>query len=84
MITAYRSRLPQQRMRHDPREVSAETNRSKAHSSLARSGSRMLVLAGEFDKAQTLLDRVVAVANDLGLLAEEFDSVASRQMQRSK
>ena len=44
----------------------------------------MLVLAGEFDKAQTLLDRVVAVANDLGLLAEEFDSVASRQMQRSK
>ena len=32
------------------------------------------VLAGEFDKAQALFDRVVAVANDLGLLAEEFDT----------
>ena len=32
------------------------------------------VLAGEFDKAQELFDRVVAIANDLGLLAEEYDS----------
>ena len=37
------------------------------------------MLAGEYDKAQTLFDRVVAVANDLGLLAEEFDTVAGRQ-----
>ena len=37
------------------------------------------VLAGEIDKAQALFDRVVAVANDLGLLAEEFDSGAERQ-----
>ena len=37
------------------------------------------VLAGEYDKAQALFDRVVAVANDLGLLAEEFDTVAGRQ-----
>jgi len=36
------------------------------------------VLAGEIDKAQTLFDRVVAVANDLGLLAEEFDSGEGR------
>ena len=37
------------------------------------------VLAGEIDKAQALFDRVVAVANDLGLLAEEFDSGEGRQ-----
>ena len=30
-------------------------------------------------KAQALFDRVVAVANDLGLLAEEFDRVHGRQ-----
>jgi GH15 family glucan-1,4-alpha-glucosidase len=37
------------------------------------------VLAGDVDKAQAMFDRVVAVANDLGLLAEEFDSRAGRQ-----
>ena len=31
------------------------------------------VLAGEIAKAQALFDRVVAIANDLGLLAEEYD-----------
>jgi GH15 family glucan-1,4-alpha-glucosidase len=37
------------------------------------------VLAGETDKAQALFDRVVEIANDLGLLAEEFDTAAGRQ-----
>ena len=37
------------------------------------------VLTGEIDKAQELFTRVVAVANDLGLLAEEYDSTARRQ-----
>jgi GH15 family glucan-1,4-alpha-glucosidase len=37
------------------------------------------VLAAEIDKAQALFDRVVAVANDLGLLAEEYDSGLGRQ-----
>ena len=37
------------------------------------------VLAGEFAKAQELFTRVVAVANDLGLLAEEYDTAAGRQ-----
>jgi GH15 family glucan-1,4-alpha-glucosidase len=37
------------------------------------------VLAGEIAKAQALFDRVVAVANDLGLLAEEYDSDVTRQ-----
>ena len=37
------------------------------------------VLAGEIAKAQALFDRVVAIANDLGLLAEEFDVHEGRQ-----
>ena len=37
------------------------------------------VLAGEIAKAQALFDRVVAVANDLGLLAEEYDTASRRQ-----
>jgi GH15 family glucan-1,4-alpha-glucosidase len=37
------------------------------------------VLAGELNKAQAVFDRVVAVANDLGLLAEEFDPDLGRQ-----
>ena len=37
------------------------------------------VLAGEIDKARALFDRVVGIANDLGLLAEEYDCVARRQ-----
>jgi GH15 family glucan-1,4-alpha-glucosidase len=37
------------------------------------------VLAGEIEKARALFDRVVAVANDLGLLAEEYDTGAGRQ-----
>ena len=37
------------------------------------------VLTGEFDKAQALFGRVVAIANDLGLLAEEFDTGEGRQ-----
>ena len=38
-----------------------------------------LVLAGDLAKAQALFDRVAALANDVGLLAEEYDSVARRQ-----
>jgi GH15 family glucan-1,4-alpha-glucosidase len=36
------------------------------------------VLANEIDKAQVLFDRVAAIANDLGLLAEEYDPKAKR------
>jgi GH15 family glucan-1,4-alpha-glucosidase len=37
------------------------------------------VLAGEAAKAQALFDRVVAVTNDLGLLAEDDDPGDGRQ-----
>ena len=37
------------------------------------------MLSGNLDKAQELFDRVVGVANDVGLLAEEYDSIARRQ-----
>jgi len=37
------------------------------------------VLSGNVAKAQALFDRVVGIANDLGLLAEEFDSGEGRQ-----
>jgi GH15 family glucan-1,4-alpha-glucosidase len=36
------------------------------------------VLAGKLDRAQSLFESVVAVANDLGLLSEEYDTVARR------
>ena len=67
-------------LRHDPREISDETQPIEGAflaCTLWLADAR--VLAGEIDKAQTLFDRVVSVANDLGLLAEEFDSGAGRQ-----
>jgi len=67
-------------LRHDPRELPAQQ--------LAQEGAFLActlwladayVLTGEIAKAQALFERVVAVANDVGLLAEEFDPGAARQ-----
>jgi GH15 family glucan-1,4-alpha-glucosidase len=67
-------------LRHDPREISDEKQPIEgAFLACTLWLADALVLAGEVDKAQGLFDRVVAVANDLGLLAEEFDSGAGRQ-----
>ncbi len=67
-------------LRHDPREVSDEKQPIEgAFLACSLWLADAYVLAGEVEKAQALFDRVVAVANDLGLLAEEFDSGASRQ-----
>ena len=67
-------------LRHDPREVSDETQPIEgAFLACTLWLADAHVLAGEVDKAQALFDRVVAVANDLGLLAEEYDSGARRQ-----
>jgi GH15 family glucan-1,4-alpha-glucosidase len=67
-------------LRHDPREVSDEQQPIEgAFLACSLWLADAYVLSGEIDKAQQLFDRVVAVANDLGLLAEEFDSGEGRQ-----
>jgi GH15 family glucan-1,4-alpha-glucosidase len=67
-------------LRHDPRRVSDEREPIEgAFLACSLWLADAYVLAGETAKAQALFDRVVAVANDLGLLAEEFDSGAGRQ-----
>jgi GH15 family glucan-1,4-alpha-glucosidase len=67
-------------LRHDPREITSEIQPIEgAFLACSLWLADAYVLAGEIDKAQTLFDRVVGVANDLGLLAEEFDSGAGRQ-----
>lgn len=67
-------------LRHDPREVSDEKQPIEgAFLACSLWLADAYVLAGETAKAKALFDRVIAVANDLGLLAEEFDSAAGRQ-----
>ncbi len=68
-------------LRHDPREISSQEEQPIEGAFLACSLwlADAYVLAGELAKAQTLFDRVVAIVNDLGLLAEEYDSIARRQ-----
>jgi GH15 family glucan-1,4-alpha-glucosidase len=67
-------------LRHDPREVSDEKQPIEgAFLACSLWLADAWVLAGELSKAQALFDRVVGVANDLGLLAEEFDSGEGRQ-----
>ncbi len=67
-------------LRHDPREISDERQPIEgAFLACTLWLADAFVLAGEIEKAQVLFDRVTSVANDLGLLAEEFDSGAGRQ-----
>ncbi len=68
-------------LRHDPREVSPEEKQPIEGAFLACTLwlADAHVLAGDIGKAQMLFDRVVGLANDLGLLAEEYDSEAQRQ-----
>ncbi len=67
-------------LRHDPRQLAQQKLQDEgAFLACTLWLADAYVLAGEIDKAQTLFDRVVGVANDLGLLAEEFDSGAGRQ-----
>jgi GH15 family glucan-1,4-alpha-glucosidase len=39
-----------------------------------------LILAGRRREARTMFERVLALGNDVGLLAEEYDAAARRQM----
>jgi GH15 family glucan-1,4-alpha-glucosidase len=67
-------------LRHDPREISDEKQPIEgAFLACSLWLADAYVLTGEFEKAQAMFDRVAAIANDLGLLAEEFDTVAGRQ-----
>jgi GH15 family glucan-1,4-alpha-glucosidase len=67
-------------LRHDPREVIDEQQPIEgAFLACTLWLSDAHVLAGDAAKAQLLFERVVAVANDVGLLAEEYDSEARRQ-----
>ncbi len=67
-------------LRHDPREVSHESRPVEgAFLACTLWLADAHVLAGDVAKAQALFERVVAVANDLGLLAEEFDPGVARQ-----
>jgi GH15 family glucan-1,4-alpha-glucosidase len=67
-------------LRHDPREVSEERQPIEgAFLACSLWLADAYVLSGEVAKAQALFDRVIGIANDLGLLAEEFDSGAGRQ-----
>jgi GH15 family glucan-1,4-alpha-glucosidase len=67
-------------LRHDPREVSDEQQPIEgAFLACTLWLADAHVLSGEVAKARALFERVVAIANDLGLLAEEFDSGVGRQ-----
>ena len=67
-------------LRHDPREISDEKQPIEgAFLACSLWLADAYVLAGETAKAQALFDRVVGIANDLGLLAEEYDPGVWRQ-----
>ncbi|WP_426408847.1 glycoside hydrolase family 15 protein [Bradyrhizobium ganzhouense] len=67
-------------LRHDPRAISEEQQPIEgAFLACSLWLADAHVLAGDLDKAQKLFDRVAGLANDVGLLAEEYDSVARRQ-----
>lgn len=67
-------------LRHDPREVSEEKQPIEgAFLACTLWLADAYVLSGNLDKAQALFDCVARLANDVGLLAEEYDSIARRQ-----
>jgi GH15 family glucan-1,4-alpha-glucosidase len=67
-------------LRHDPRRAADQKPpREGAFLACSLWLADAYVLSGEIAKAQALFDRVVAVANDVGLLAEEYDCVTRRQ-----
>ncbi|BAM87812.1 putative glycoside hydrolase, family 15 [Bradyrhizobium oligotrophicum S58] len=68
-------------LRHDPREVSSEEQQPIEGAFLACTLwlADAHVLAGDIAKAEALFERVVAIANDVGLLAEEYDIETRRQ-----
>lgn len=67
-------------LRHDPRAASDEQQPIEgAFLACTLWLADAYVLSGEIGRAQALFERVIGVANDLGLLAEEYDPDARRQ-----
>ncbi len=68
-------------LRHDPREISSEERQPIEGAFLACTLwlADAHVLAGNIAKAEALFRRVVEIGNDVGLLAEEYDTQARRQ-----
>jgi GH15 family glucan-1,4-alpha-glucosidase len=67
-------------LRHDPREALGEKQPIEgAFLACTLWLADAHVLSGDMAKAQALFDRVAAIANDLGLFAEEYDTQARRQ-----
>ena len=67
-------------LRHDPRAVTDEKQPIEgAFLACTLWLADAYVLSGAIDRAEVLLNRVASVANDLGLLSEEYDTVARRQ-----
>lgn len=67
-------------LRHDPRCITDEQEPIEgAFLACTLWLADAHVLAGHLDKAEALFERVLGVANDLGLLAEEYDPIAGRQ-----
>jgi GH15 family glucan-1,4-alpha-glucosidase len=68
-------------MRHDPRSP-REQARAPEGAFLACTLwlADAYILAGRFDRATELFNRVTALVNDVGLLSEEYDTRAKRQV----
>ncbi len=67
-------------LRHDPREKTTETQPIEgAFLACTLLLADVYVMAGDVTRAEELFGRVIGIASDLGLLAEEYDTVAKRQ-----
>ena len=67
-------------LRHDPREVTGEIQPAEgAFLACTLWLAEAYIQMGDIARAEELFERVVAVANDVGLLAEEYDSGVKRQ-----
>jgi GH15 family glucan-1,4-alpha-glucosidase len=67
-------------LRHDPRQVTGEVQPAEgAFLACSLWLAEAYIKMGEIAKAEELFNRVVAIANDVGLLAEEYDSGVKRQ-----